>query len=103
MLQWQVLGVCSDGSNLAPAPQPLSALHLPGPGLFREWAVGSGLETRDINNFTYLIRKIYLSSDRHMFLEKFNIDDDTHYIYILTMHSAQEAESPVESAATLGS
>ena len=43
--------------------------------------MGSGLETRDINNFTYLIRKIYLSSDRHMFLEKFNIDDDTDYIF----------------------
>ena len=46
--------------------------------------MGSGLETRDINNFTYLIRKIYLSSDKHMFLEKFNIDDDTDY-YILTL------------------
>ena len=45
--------------------------------------MGSGLETRDINNFTYLIPKIYLSSDRHMFLEKFNIDDDTDYILTL--------------------
>ena len=40
--------------------------------------MGSGLETRDINNFTYLIPKIYLSSDRHMFLE--NLDDDTDHI-----------------------
>ena len=34
---------------------PLSARHSPGAGLFRAGAVGSGLETSNINNFTYLI------------------------------------------------